>query len=93
MITKKEKFNNKEEYFIGVGIGKTATTLIYELLKNHPKLNIGKVKELHYFDNTDSPSIEEYEQLFSGSKGIKFEITPIYIYFILNNYNFFLIFF
>lgn len=81
MITKKEKFNNKEEYFIGVGIGKTATTLIYELLKNHPKLNIGKVKELHYFDNTDSPSIEEYEQLFSGSKGIKFEITPIYIYF------------
>ena len=81
MITNNEEISNKEGYFIGIGIGKTATTLIYELLKNHPQLNIGKIKELHYFDNTESPSLDEYNQLFVGSKGIKFEITPIYIYF------------
>jgi len=81
MITNNEEISNKEGYFIGIGIGKTATTLIYELLKNHPQLNIGKIKELHYFDNTDSPSLDEYNKLFVGSKGIKFEITPIYIYF------------
>jgi len=81
MNTKNERFNKEEEYFIGVGTHKAATTLIYELLKNHPQLNIGKDKELHYFDNTDSPSIEEYDQLFVGSTGIKFEITPVYIYY------------
>ena len=60
---------------------KAATSLVYELLKNHPQLNAGKEKELHYFDNTDSPSIEEYDQLFLGSTGIKFDVTPIYIYY------------
>ena len=69
------------KHFNGAEISLIGSFASTELLKNHPKLNIGKVKELHYFDNTDSPSIEEYEQLFPGSKGIKFEITPIYIYF------------
>ena len=81
MITKNKEIKNREGYFIGVGVAKAATTLVYELLKNHPQLNIGKIKELHYFDNTDSPSLDEYNKLFVGSKGIKFEITPIYIYF------------
>lgn len=68
------------EYLIGVGAMKAGTTLLYDLLRKHPGLRCGHLKELHYFDHTDSPDKAEYDRLFAPGEGIKLDITPIYMY-------------
>ena len=73
----------KEEnrFIIGVGAQKAGTTLLYDLLKNHPQLAIGNKKELHYFDYAKTPNIDDYLKLFNGASKIKFEVTPSYMYY------------
>lgn len=68
------------EYILGVGAMKAGTTLLYDLLRKHPSIRHGHLKELHYFDHTDNPDKAEYDRLFGAGEGIKLDITPIYMY-------------
>ena len=71
----------KNDYLICVGAQKAGTTLLYELLKDHTQLNIGKTKELHYFNKAKNQSIKDYNQLFIKSTGVKFDVTPCYLFY------------
>lgn len=64
--------------FIGVGPGRTGTTWLHEVLKDHVALP--KVKETHFFKNYYSNGMEWYADLFSNvSPGIPVgEICPDY---------------
>ena len=68
------------EYLICVGVMKAGTTLLYDLLRQHPGVRAGKVKELHYFDEAESPDKAAYDQLFRKGSGIKMDVTPMYMY-------------
>ncbi|MDO4548528.1 MAG: sulfotransferase [Clostridia bacterium] len=68
------------EYLIGAGAAKAGTTLLYDLMKDHPALRVGREKEIHYFDRTDSPDRAEYDALFPKG-GTRFDVTPIYMYY------------
>lgn len=71
--------------FICPGAQKSATTTLYNLLRQHPDIYLPDIKELHFFDNEEnySKGISYYEKvLFSEVKGEKIigDITPIYMY-------------
>lgn len=71
--------------FICPGAQKSATTTLYDLLRQHPDVYLPDVKELHFFDNEEKflKSISFYEkEFFSEVKGEKVigDITPIYMY-------------
>lgn len=68
------------EYLICVGVMKAGTTLLYDLLRQHPGVRAGKVKELHYFDEVESPDKAAYDRLFRKGSGIKMDVTPMYMY-------------
>ena len=59
---------------------KAGTTLLYDLLRQHPGVRAGKVKELQYFDEAESPVKAAYDQLFRKGSGIKMDVTPMYMY-------------
>lgn len=71
--------------FICPGAQKSATTTLYNLLRQHPDVYLSDVKELHFFDNEQKylKGISWYEkEFFSEVKGKKVigDITPIYMY-------------
>jgi hypothetical protein len=71
--------------FICIGTQKAGTTLLYEILKQHPQIFLPNVKEVHFFDvdqNYDK-GLEWYKQFFDDSENYKIvgDITPAYIYF------------
>ncbi|GEM_PF-2740408 len=70
-----------DNFILGIGVQKAGTTLLYDLLSKHQSLDIGKNKELHYFDYTNEPSLQEYLSLFNGKSRIKFDVTPSYIFY------------
>ncbi|MDO4548256.1 MAG: sulfotransferase [Clostridia bacterium] len=69
------------EYLLGLGAAKAGTTLLYNLLYKDEQFNVGKRKEIHYFDETPQPTREEYDALFKRPGGIKLDISPSYMYF------------
>ena len=69
------------QYLIGAGAAKCGTTLLYDLLQPHPMLSKSNVKELHYFDHTDTPDKAQYDALFDDSDDIKLDVTPIYMFY------------
>jgi len=71
--------------FLGIGVQKAGTTLLYEHLKDVREVFVPKVKEIHFFD-IDKNFLKGKEWYYSffkeaDSGQIKGEITPAYIYF------------
>lgn len=68
--------------FIGVGIQRSATTWIFECLREHPEIYLPPQKEIHFFDENFEKGLDWYKQFFKEAKGKKAigEITPDYLY-------------
>lgn len=67
---------------IGIGVQKSGTRYMYDMLRCHPAFAVNK-KELHFFDKnaTTQEDYEEYLKKFNGfqkSYKARFEFTPIY---------------
>jgi hypothetical protein len=68
------------EYMICPGTMKAGTTLLYELLRPHPQLRMGRVKEIHYFYEEYDPRKPEFDALFADVPGVKVDMTTLYMY-------------
>lgn len=68
-------------YIIGLGAQKSGTTLVYDLLKDHPQIDWGSTKEQHYFDMHKQVSIDDYNNRFGKLIELKMDLTPIYIFY------------
>ncbi|NGX84151.1 sulfotransferase [Aequorivita sp. KMM 9714] len=73
--------------FIVVGVQKAGTTALDSYLRQHSEIGMGKIKELHFFDNDKyfnkrKISYKEYHKFFDFAEDKKVfgEITPIYIW-------------
>jgi len=69
------------KFIIGVGAQKAGTTTLYALLSQHPEIDTGVKKELHYFDRVENVSLKEYRSKFKGNSEYKLDITPIYMFY------------
>lgn len=71
--------------FLGIGVQKGGTTLLYEQLKKVEEIFLPKQKELHFFDREENYArgLNWYLEFFQEAKPyqIRGEITPAYIYF------------
>jgi len=68
-------------HFIGIGPTKTATTWLFECLREHPEVFLPAVKETQFFVRSQyTDNLAEYEQFFAGTKGDHTvgEISPRY---------------
>ncbi len=72
----------KRPNFLGIGVAKTGTTSMFEILRQHPQIFLPDVKEVHFFDEYYDKGLDWYLRFFDGVKNEKAigEITPIYIY-------------
>lgn len=72
---------SKPEFLI-VGAQKCGTTMLHEVLSQHPQLYLPPTKELHYFDRSSSyPDAAWYlEQFAPAGKRVAGEATPIYCF-------------
>jgi len=68
--------------FLGIGVQRSATTWLYECLKEHPQIFLPDKKELHFFDNNFDKGLKWYESFFEGvsNEVAVGEITPDYLY-------------
>lgn len=69
--------------FIGIGPGRTGTSMIYELLLEHPEICMaGGTKETLYFNREYHRGTAWYAQFFQACKDVKAvgEITTTYFY-------------
>ena len=70
--------------FIIAGAEKSGTSSLSFYISEHPDIYIPKIKELHFFDNSDnySKGFGWYEKQFSGWSGEKAvgECTPFYMF-------------
>ena len=69
--------------FIGIGPGRTATTMLYELFREHPEIFMAEgTKETNFFDRNWEKGREWYEKFFAGAGGYKAvgEISTTYFY-------------
>ena len=73
--------------FVVAGAQKAGTTAINHYLKQHPQISMGKIKELHFFDNEElfkEPGVDYtilHKQIeISPTALIYGECTPIYMY-------------
>ncbi len=68
--------------FVLVGIQRSGTTWLYEVLRNHPDVFLPYVKEVHFFDNNFEKGIEWYRNHYIGVKSETCigDITPNYIH-------------
>jgi len=69
-------------HFLCIGAQKSATSTLYDLLKNHPEISKSSHKEIHFFDafNYADLDINVYESYFDNLELILSDITPSYIY-------------
>lgn len=76
---------SKVNFFI-VGTQKGGTTALDQYLRQHPQLQMGRVKEVHHFDNEliswSHPDHEQLHQHYDWSvpNVLRGEATPIYLY-------------
>lgn len=54
--------------FLGIGVIKSGTTWVAEILASHPQVFIAHGKELHYFSNYHSRGVEWYLEHFAHAK-------------------------
>ena len=72
--------------FLGIGVPRSGTTWLHELLQAHPEVYVPKHrKEIHFFDRNYERGIGWYEKFFpSDVQANKYraigEITPCYLY-------------
>lgn len=73
--------------FIIIGAQKSGTSALEHYLRNHPKIGMGKVKELHFFDDEEvfskrNPNYSHYENQVERREGNEIfgECTPAYLY-------------
>jgi len=68
--------------FLVVGLQRTGTTWLYEVLKTHPNVFLPYVKEVHYYDNNYDKGVDWYQSFFRNNKNEKCigDITPNYIH-------------
>lgn len=69
--------------FIVIGAGKSGTTWIYRLLKQHPEVFLASVKETLFFADEYARGVGWYEAFFRGSEGRRVvgEVSNTYIYY------------
>ena len=76
--------NEKKIDFLIIGVQKGGTTSLDSYLRNHPEVEMAKVKEVHYFDKDnfeENLNYSEYHSYFNFKEGkINGESTPIYFY-------------
>jgi len=66
--------------FVCVGGNKCGTTWLYELLRQHPKLNVSTNKEPHYFSHNYHKGEEWYGKNWSCQQGLRGEFSTSYLY-------------
>jgi hypothetical protein len=74
----KVKFPN----FLVLGPPRTGTTWLYRCLREHPKVFLPEIKQLHFFDRHFGKGIEWYKKFFAGVRKEHEaigEITPDYL--------------
>ncbi|MYB66094.1 sulfotransferase domain-containing protein [Candidatus Poribacteria bacterium] len=73
--------------FLGIGVPRSGTTWLHELLKTHPQVYVPKYrKEIHFFNKNYDRGIDWYEKYFpSDARADKYraigEITPFYLFY------------
>jgi len=77
----------KKVDFLIVGAQKSGTTALYQYLRQHPIINMSKVKEIHFFDNeknfeNQNVPYDKYHEFFPQifHPNLWGEATPIYMY-------------
>lgn len=68
--------------FLVLGTQKGGTTSLHHLLKKHPGIFLPDVKEVHYFSQNYSKSLEWYSDHYAkaSTDQLKGDITPFYLY-------------
>jgi hypothetical protein len=76
----------KLEYLIIIGFSRSGTTSLYNYLADHPEINVGKRKELNFFNSIKlNPFVNtaelraQYDLEFIHHNGVKIDATPAYI--------------
>lgn len=66
--------------FICIGPGRSGTSWLYRLLREHPEITLPKVKETEFFNNNIQKGFEWYEALFDFgvTSNIRGEISNMY---------------
>ncbi len=73
--------------FLGIGVPRSGTTWLHEILQTHPDIYVPKYrKEIHFFDENYERGIDWYEKFFPTDRlARKYraigEITPFYLYY------------
>ena len=73
--------------FLGIGVPRSGTTWLHEILQAHPDIYVPKYrKEIHFFDENYGRGIDWYRKFFpSDMQARKYraigEITPFYLYY------------
>ena len=73
--------------FLGIGVPRSGTTWLHEILQSHPDVYVPKYrKEIHFFDENYDRGIDWYKKFFpSDMQSSKYkaigEITPFYLYY------------
>ena len=71
-------------FILSLGVQRSGTTWIWELLKHIPEANMGNKKEHHYWYKKDKHKwnnedyIHYFDNLLDGEEHITGDITPIY---------------
>lgn len=67
--------------FIGIGVQRSGTTWIYEMLKSHPQVCMSPEKEINFFNDHYNRGIDWYKKFFSKcSRGkVIGEFSPTYL--------------
>jgi len=67
--------------FLGIGVPRSGTTWVYELLEKHEKVYVARGKEIHFFDHKYHKGYDCYERLFEKEGYDHYgEFTPHYMF-------------
>lgn len=68
--------------YLVIGVQRSATTWLFECLREHPDIFMPAEKELHYFDENYNMGVEWYSDFFKSVKNEKVigEISPNYFH-------------
>lgn len=61
-----------------IGMQRSGSTFLYNLLKGHSQISVSPLQEIHYFTKNDNLDLEFYESLFPENKKYKIDTSPKY---------------
>ena len=70
----------KDPDFMIIGVQKAGTSTLFQVLGNHPQIQLPSKKEIHFFDLFHHLGPSWYREHFKGLKGKTGEASPYYIY-------------